>query len=124
MNNIERAKIKAGTRGETRADYLHSSGYAKAQSGSKIGVSSLQSFKDRQILEGNRRYVRSYRESKMGTQADNNKRAWTSDKSADFARRYGRGIFGSGATAETTNTVERTPVSAKQRNPIAERRGK
>lgn len=67
MNEIEKAKIRAATRGEEKADYLHSSGYAQVASGASMGASSMQSFRERKALEERRKYVRNYRSSWMGS---------------------------------------------------------
>lgn len=55
------------TRHEDRADFKHSSGYAKAQSGDNFGAASLASFEARKALDAQRKFVRKYKESKIGT---------------------------------------------------------
>ncbi len=120
MDSIEKAKIKAATRDDTKADYLHSSGYAQVQNGERIGTTSLQSFRERQALEGSRKFVRNYRSSKMGAQADGGWHARTSEEDAALA-----GKIGSFGKREADSPAEkRAVVSAKQRNPIAERQAK
>ena len=44
----------------------HSSGYAKAQSGGRIGAASSQSFAQRQAIDYRNSKVRSYRDSQLG----------------------------------------------------------
>ena len=47
-------------------EVAHSSGYAKAQSGSRIGVASTQSFSQRQSIDYRNSKVRSYQDSQLG----------------------------------------------------------
>lgn len=47
-------------------EVAHSSGYAKAQSGGKIGAASSQSFAQRQAIDYGNSKVRSYRDSQLG----------------------------------------------------------
>ena len=47
-------------------EVAHSSGYAKAQSGSRIGVASTQSFSQRQSIDYRNLKVRSYQDSQLG----------------------------------------------------------
>ncbi|MBQ9020312.1 hypothetical protein IJ096_03265 [Candidatus Saccharibacteria bacterium] len=54
--------MNLATKGHTRADYLHSSSYAKAQNGGRMGVASshTQSFAQRQKLDQNRTLISKY----------------------------------------------------------------
>lgn len=115
-----RAKIETATRENKRADYLHSSGYAQVASGENMGATSAQSFTERKRLEKERRFVRGYRDSRLGARTDYG-HANTSEESAAFAGKIGG--FGRGQTSAEGGASGRAQVSAKQRNPIAERRG-
>ena len=48
-------------------DVAHTSAYARAQNGDNIGAGSTQSFQARQSIEDGRQYVRSYRDSQLGS---------------------------------------------------------
>ncbi|MBQ6127894.1 hypothetical protein IJI69_04400 [Candidatus Saccharibacteria bacterium] len=52
---------------EDKAEFLHTSGYAKAQSGENIGAASTASFEARKALDDQRKYIKSYKASKIGT---------------------------------------------------------
>lgn len=56
---------------DNKGDFLHSSGYAKAQNGSSMGAASTQSFEDRMKMEKNRRKIRGYNDSRIMTQVGN-----------------------------------------------------
>lgn len=59
-------RAKYGTKNTKKADFLHSSGYAKAQSGKNIGsATSSASFATRTAIENQRKYVQKYRNSKI-----------------------------------------------------------
>ena len=47
-------------------EVAHSSGYAKSQSGGRIGAASSQSFAQRQAIDYRNSKVRSYRDSQLG----------------------------------------------------------
>lgn len=51
---------------ENRADFKHSSGYAKAQSGDNFGAASVASFEARKALNDSRKFVPGYKRSKIG----------------------------------------------------------
>ncbi len=51
---------------DKKGDIVHSSGYAKVQSGERIGSTSVEGFMKRQRIDANRNYVQSYRDSKVG----------------------------------------------------------
>lgn len=46
-------------------DIVHTSGYAKAQSGGNIGAAGATLFSERQKIEQNRKFVRGYKNSKV-----------------------------------------------------------
>ena len=49
-----------------KEEAVHSSGYARAVRGERIGTTSAESFAARQAMEANRQVVRRYKESKVG----------------------------------------------------------
>lgn len=49
-----------------KADFLHSSGYAKVQNGDNFGAAGTASFEARKALNEQRKYVRQYSSSKIG----------------------------------------------------------
>ena len=53
----------------SKGDFIHSSAYAKIQSGDSMGAASMQSFDERQKIELNRQKVRKYNDSKLVQQA-------------------------------------------------------
>lgn len=54
---------------DKKGEIVHSSGYAIAQSGEVIGVSSAQSFAERRAIDANRRNIRKYSDSRIASQA-------------------------------------------------------
>lgn len=54
-----------------KKDFLHTSIYAKAQSGSGIGAASTESFEKRKKIEKNRETIRGYRDSLIAAQRPN-----------------------------------------------------
>ena len=52
-------------RHDKKADILHSSGYARAQSGDNIGAASGTSFNVRRGIEEHRKFIKGYRNSKI-----------------------------------------------------------
>lgn len=59
-------RSKYGMKRTKKADFLHSSGYAKEQSGDNIGSAGKQvSFATRSAMEEQRKYVRKYRNAKL-----------------------------------------------------------
>lgn len=70
MQKTHKSVINLATRGNTRADYLHSSAYGKAQNGSRMGVAAApQSFASRQKLDAHRNFVPKYGDSKITRRA-------------------------------------------------------
>ena len=63
-------------------EVAHSSGYAKAQSGGKIGAASSQSFAQRQAIDYGNSKVRSYRDSQLGQLRTAQKTKMESSRSA------------------------------------------
>lgn len=51
---------------EDKSEFLHSSGYAKAQSGENFGAASTASFEARKALNEQRKYVQGYKNSQIG----------------------------------------------------------
>ena len=49
-----------------RAEFKHSSGYAKAQSGENFGAASVASFEARKALNDQRKYIHGYKSSAIG----------------------------------------------------------
>ena len=56
--------IKRVMRANT-SDVIHSSGYARAQSGAAFGATSAESFKKLQKIERNRKHVQGYGQSRV-----------------------------------------------------------
>lgn len=54
---------------DEKEDIVHSSTYAKAQSGGSMGVASAQSFAERQRIEQNRQVIRGYGASRVANSA-------------------------------------------------------
>ena len=48
-----------------RQDFMHSSGYAKAQNGTSFGATSSESFAARQSMEEHRKFIKGYRNSRI-----------------------------------------------------------
>ena len=124
-NKTLKAVIKAATKREGRADFLHSSGYGQAQSGENIGTAGAgESFRTRQGMERRRQYIRNYKSSRIGAQADGGWKARTAAESDAIAGRISgvTGAAAGGLAGASSGASERGPVSARQRNPIQERR--
>ena len=66
---------------------LHSSGYARAGFGKRIGSTSAESFAARQAMEANRQVVRRYKESEVGHSRNTVERARGFDATQDAAKR-------------------------------------
>ena len=49
-----------------RADFKHSSGYAKAQTGNNFGAANIASFEARKAIDNQRQFVHSYKSSVIG----------------------------------------------------------
>ena len=58
-------RAKYGMKGTKKADFLHSSGYAKEQSGDNIGSASTATFATRNAIEEQRKFVQEYRNAKI-----------------------------------------------------------
>lgn len=112
-------RVKYSLKNTKKADFLHSSGYAKAQNGNKIGASDQASFEARQAIENHRKYVRKYHNSKLlqGVRGFEKAKTYVPrvEKTADVAR--GRGTLtpdqpskNSPATPSTTSTHPQLPT--------------
>ncbi len=51
---------------DDKADFMHSSGYAKVQNKESFGVAGAASFEARKALDEQRKYVRGYKSSQIG----------------------------------------------------------
>lgn len=60
-------RAKYGMKQTEKADFLHTSGYAKAQSGEGIGAAAASdaSFATRRAIEDQRKYVQGYKNSRL-----------------------------------------------------------
>lgn len=58
-------RVKYGIKGTKKADILHSSGYAKEQSGDNVGAAGVASFAARSAVNEQRKYVREYRNARL-----------------------------------------------------------
>ncbi|MBR5408926.1 hypothetical protein IK112_03245 [Candidatus Saccharibacteria bacterium] len=65
MVRSDTALLKYVMRHDNKSDMLHSSGYAKAQSGESFGAAGGSTFSERQNIEEKRRYIQGYRNSKI-----------------------------------------------------------
>lgn len=63
-----RFRRAVGGRSNDVSRHVHSSGYARAAYGSRIGATSSEMFSDRVNADKNRRVVARYRHSRMGSQ--------------------------------------------------------
>ncbi len=52
---------------DDRTDFMHSSGYAKAQNRESFGAAGAASFEIRKSLDEQRKYVKNYKSSKIGS---------------------------------------------------------
>ena len=59
------------TRNDKAENLVHSSGYAKEQSGANIGAAGGESFAERQALEQKRQFIQSYKNSQLASRRQN-----------------------------------------------------
>ena len=65
--NVMKVAADYAIKHQDRADFKHSSGYAKAQSGDNFGAASVASFEARKAINESRKFVQGYGDSKIGT---------------------------------------------------------
>lgn len=70
-----------------KEEAIHSSGYARAGRGERIGSTSVESFAARQAMEANRQVVRRYKESEVGDARNTVARAQGYDARKDAEQR-------------------------------------
>lgn len=106
MGNLSQ---KYATKNAKKSTILHSSGYARVQSGNKIGVAAPgESFETRQKVEERRKYVQKYRNSRILQRTYGIQRAKTYvprvEKSATDKR--GRGSLSKQKTSPEPNQTQ------------------
>ena len=115
---MENLALKYLRKRSNKADFLHTSSFGKAQSGSGIGAASSQSFNTRMAINQNRRVVRGYGDSRIvtGTRYTNS-RAKTYTASEDKALGVGRtGLRESGGSVSNRPKGGNAEVSGVSRD--------
>lgn len=111
LDRMMKNELKKG-----KADFLHSSAYARAQSGSAIGAASAEGFERRKEIERNRTAVRGYRDSMVA-----GKRFGPREGAGDgFGPRAAMG----GAERKMTNLQQAAEVRAQRSARFAPKRPK
>lgn len=116
---MENLALKFLRKRSSKADFLHSSSFGKAQNGSGMGVTSSQSFNTRMAINQNRRVVRGYGDSRIVTGTRNtNMRAKTYTPTEDTGLRQSGGSMSNrprGGSSETGGDSANRPRMSSPR---------
>ena len=106
---------------DKKADFLHSSGYAKVQNSQGFGAVSADDFATRKTLDSQRKYVQKYKNSRIMRSCYGAQRARTVGAQAGRNTSTERGV--SGRTKSAINSVDKTGIISGK-VPIASGAGK